>query len=167
MNSIDASLAGAISAALNSLVDLGRVSAGILARVLGVERPRSITSCDLARCAGPNFLPTSTASKRHAREPAGPFPALVPGPVCLSLSDAGRSDVYCFTVPDTGNFALANGMIASQCADSVRYAAMSRPWMAGKPPVDLPIDGMEALTLDRLWEEHAADRSNAGRRQRV
>jgi hypothetical protein len=53
--------------------------------------------------------------------------------VCLSVRDAGRSDVYCITVPDTGNFSLANGAIVSNCADDWRYACMSRPWIRSLP----------------------------------
>jgi hypothetical protein len=54
----------------------------------------------------------------------------MPGLECLSLSEAGRHDVYCLTVPATGNFTLANGAIVSNCVDEVRYACMSRPYLA-------------------------------------
>jgi len=92
-----------------------------------------------ARSVAPSSKSTDTARSRHAREPVGPFPALAVGPACLSVSDAGRSDVYCFTVPDTGNFELANGVIAAQCADEWRYACMSRPYTRPKPQPPKPL----------------------------
>lgn len=74
------------------------------------------------------FLPISTPRSKPVREFAGLRPAPSQGPVCLNVSEAGCEDVYCLTVPDTGNFELANGMIVSNCADSIRYGIMSRPW---------------------------------------
>jgi hypothetical protein len=50
------------------------------------------------------------------------------GPECITVSDAGHDDVYCLTVPETGSFELANGMIVANCADSVRYGCTSRPY---------------------------------------
>ncbi len=37
---------------------------------------------------------------------------------------AGNADVYCLNVPDTGNFAIENGVIVSNC-DALRYLCMS------------------------------------------
>jgi len=59
-----------------------------------------------------------------------PHNAAAPGPICLSLVEAGLGDVYCLTVPSTGNFELANGIVVANCGDEWRYACMSRPFMA-------------------------------------
>lgn len=56
------------------------------------------------------------------------------GVECISVEDAGSSDVYCITVPDGGCFALGNGLIVSNCADEFRYAMMSRPYIQKAPP---------------------------------
>ena len=37
-----------------------------------------------------------------------------------SIEDVGYDDVYCISVPDTGNF-VANGMVIRNC-DALRYA---------------------------------------------
>jgi hypothetical protein len=74
-----------------------------------------------------NSKPTNTQKSRHVRSLAGALQAQSRALVCLSVSEAGKTDVYCLTVPDTGNFVLANGAIVSNCADRDRYACMSRP----------------------------------------
>jgi hypothetical protein len=98
--------------------------------------------------------PIGTARSALVREPAGPYPALRAGPECLNISEAGRADVYCFTVPATGNFELANGMIALQCGDDWRYACMSRPY---KPPLPVPPAKPrflnEALAHELFWPQ--------------
>lgn len=39
----------------------------------------------------------------------------------VRVEPAGRSDVYCLTVPGVGHFSLANGVLVSNCADMTRY----------------------------------------------
>ena len=39
-------------------------------------------------------------------------------------------------------------------ADEWRYACMSRPWITKTPDEQQPMRGMEALTLDKLFEDH-------------
>lgn len=34
---------------------------------------------------------------------------------CVSVESAGRSDVYCLTVPETAAFAVAEGVIVHNC----------------------------------------------------
>jgi len=41
----------------------------------------------------------------------------------IDIVEVRNNDVYCLTVPATGNFALANGLIVSNCADVLRYLA--------------------------------------------
>ena len=89
-------------------------------------------------------------SKKYARAIARVFPALAPGPVCYSVKAAGVSDVYCFTVPDTGTFELANGMVAFQCADDWRYAVLSRPWLKDKPALAPPKDAYRTAFDDLI-----------------
>jgi hypothetical protein len=50
---------------------------------------------------------------------------------CLRIEDAGRADVYCLTVPDTGAFAVESGIIAHNCT---RYLIMSGLALAGWQP---------------------------------
>lgn len=73
----------------------------------------------------------STATQRPRTAPANVVQKQAPEQelVCLSVNDAGIADVYCLTVPDTGNFTLANNAIVANCADQTRYACMSRPWI--------------------------------------
>jgi hypothetical protein len=53
---------------------------------------------------------------------------------CVSVERLNeKQDVYCITVPSTGCFALAGGMIVANCADDWRYACMSRPYVRPKP----------------------------------
>lgn len=44
-----------------------------------------------------------------------------------------RADVYCLTVPETGAFALGNGVIVHNCGDETRYACSARPWVRAIP----------------------------------
>lgn len=58
---------------------------------------------------------------------------------CVSVERLlDRRDVYCLTVPETGNFALENGVIVANCADETRYACLSRPWIAKEKPKPAP-----------------------------
>lgn len=53
---------------------------------------------------------------------------------CVSVSAAGRSDVYCLTVPGTHSFAVSNGILVHNCCDAMRYFVMTgREVMRGKP----------------------------------
>ena len=44
-----------------------------------------------------------------------------------SVSYAGKADVFNMEVEDTHNFVIQGGVIAHNCADSVRYFLMSKP----------------------------------------
>lgn len=44
-----------------------------------------------------------------------------------SISPAGVADVFNMEVEDTHDFAIANGVIAHNCYDMVRYVAMENP----------------------------------------
>ena len=85
------------------------------------------------------------------------------GPVrCVSVERLlERRDVYCLTVPDTGNFALENGAIVANCADESRYACLSRPWIP-KPKLPPP-------QKDLIYEVQPDGRvsANMGVRERV
>jgi hypothetical protein len=43
---------------------------------------------------------------------------------CVLTTPMGKADVYCLNVPDTGNFAIENGVVVSNC-DALRYLCMS------------------------------------------
>ena len=44
-----------------------------------------------------------------------------------SISPAGKADVFNMEVDDTHNFVIQGGVIAHNCADSIRYFCMMRP----------------------------------------
>ena len=49
------------------------------------------------------------------------------GPVALSVTPAGKADVYCLRVPRIKHFSILGGIIVHNCADVVRYASMAWP----------------------------------------
>lgn len=95
----------------------------------GGARPVWMTRTVHALSAATRSLRTNIQRSKPVRALAGLLHRGGPGLVCLSVSDAGRADVYCLTVPDTGNFVLANGAVVHNCGDEARYACMSRPWI--------------------------------------
>jgi hypothetical protein len=51
------------------------------------------------------------------------------------------TDVYCITVPKTEAFCIESGIVVHNCADSARYACMSRPWREKPQTAEvIPID---------------------------
>jgi hypothetical protein len=103
-------------------------SAPTSANQRGDGHPVSTMKSDLVPSAERNLWSTDIAESKHALLFAAARAVQKPGPVCLTLDDAGWDDVYCLTVPETGNFELANGMIVANCGDEIRYACMSRPY---------------------------------------
>ena len=110
--------------------------------------------------SAPNAALDSVQTGIPGHSPALPDVQALPrrerGPVCLSLKDAGRADVYCLTVPATGSFLLANGSVVANCADSWRYACMSRPWLNSRKPILTPLDGYKAANEDALRDRWMA-----------
>jgi len=92
-------------------------SAATAASQNGADGPGSTMS---TACA-PNAQPVS-ASTATARPSPAAGPALRR---CLSVRDAGRSDVYCLTVPETQAFAVENGVVVHNCMDATRYLIAS------------------------------------------
>ena len=45
----------------------------------------------------------------------------------MSISPAGKADVFNMEVDDTHNFVIQGGVIAHNCADSIRYFCMMNP----------------------------------------
>lgn len=99
---------------------------------LSALRSKSLAVC-ASTVAGRASRPIAIPKSGHARAIVGQSPAVAHELVCVEVKDAGRADVYCLTVPSTGNFALANGALVSNCADETRYACMSRPWIVTEP----------------------------------
>lgn len=54
--------------------------------------------------------------------------------LCQRVEDAGVSDVYCLTVPETEAFAVEGGVIVHNCMDALRYAVMSGRAVAAVQP---------------------------------
>jgi hypothetical protein len=151
--SIGASPEFASNAAPVSKAYITSVFARTLARPRGDALPVPMMRTASVRYAQGASASIVTRKSRPAPENAAASPALAPGPMCLDVRDAGRADVYCLTVPDTGNFELANGAIVANCADSVRYACMARPIIT-RPTLELPMRGIQQLTMGELWRDH-------------
>lgn len=66
----------------------------------------------------------------------------------ISVEGAGKSDVYCLSVPTTEAFSV-NGMVVHNC----RYACMSRPYETPKPPDKKPMTDLSNVTMNQLWQE--------------
>lgn len=102
------------------------------------ENPVSTTSIGPAPHVAVHSSPIGTRGRGRAAPSAGG--QYVAGWLrCLSVTPAGREDVYCLTVPDTGNFVLANGAVVANCADEARYFCMSRPWARPTPQPAGPV----------------------------
>lgn len=133
------------------------------ANPLGGELPVSMPLKDFVLSAARGFRPTNTPSKRPVLAHVAQQQVLERGPVCLRVRTHGAADVYCLTVPSTGNFALANGVIVSNCADTLRYACMARPMVTDQTEPAKPRYFQDA-TFNELLAEHDRLRGNAGGR---
>jgi hypothetical protein len=120
-----------------------------VSRAFDVDQER-ITRQGIVWCAAIHSRSTDIPKQKAALASVGRWRVREPGLACLSVEPIGREDVYCLTVPDTGNFMLANGVIVANCADESRYAAMSRPWTR-MPEVPKPIRGADKMTLGEAW----------------
>jgi len=74
------------------------------------------------------LLPTNTPRSKRAAENAKVR--------CLGVSDAGESDVYCLTVPETAAFAVESGVVVHNCMDATRYLCMGIHHAEAKPRGD-------------------------------
>jgi hypothetical protein len=81
----------------------------------------------LARSAARLFGPIDSSQ----REPVAGHAVLR----CVSVRPAGRSDVYCLTVPSTQAFAVESGVIVHNCMDALRYGIMTGIKIAMVEPV--------------------------------
>jgi hypothetical protein len=79
--------------------------------------PGSITSSAPASNAGQPSPSTNTSRPRTVVESVRLR--------CLAVRDAGRSDVYCMTVPGLEAFAVETGVIVHNCMDATRYYIVS------------------------------------------
>ncbi|HEX4571252.1 MAG TPA: hypothetical protein VH184_12545, partial [Dongiaceae bacterium] len=70
-----------------------------------------------------------------------------------------RRPTFNLTVADAHLF-YANGVLSSNtagedhAADAVRYACMARP-VVTRPTLELPMKGLQQLTMNDLWRDHA------------
>lgn len=112
------------------------------------ERPIRSTSTWLKAV----FIATPTVGKRR----------------CVSVAPSASADVYCLTVPDTGDFCIEGGLIVSNCGDEWRYACMSRPYVKTKTEAPKPMafvgqpDGTikSTLTFNEMVKRQGARRAN-------
>lgn len=78
---------------------------------------------------------------------------------CVKIEAAPREDAYCITVPDTECFAIESGIIVSNCVDSIRYAAMSRPYVTNlerkQPDRMFAVGPGNQLTIDDVMDGHS------------
>lgn len=108
------------------------------------DRPSSVATPAARRSAVAASSIASSASVRSAAPLSGPAVSGPAGgaaasaearfPRCSAVESLNPSDVFCLTVPDTGCFLLANGLVVGNC-DAARYAVMSRPWTPAPKPV--------------------------------
>lgn len=95
---------------------------------------------DNVASAALNLLSIATLKKRRAQDHARLR--------CVSVRPAGRADVYCMTVPDTGAFVLGNTAIVHNCQDAARYLCVTGFEIAKtKPQADF------AARRARDWRE--------------
>lgn len=141
-----------------------------LVALLSGALPAPTTNSGAVTSAGAGSPPIATPSSGRAPLSAAQRPAGARGLVCRKVEPAGREDVYCLTVPETGNFALANGAIVANCADTVRYGCMSRPFSRQTPAKQQPVhefmadaDGVirSGLTFREIIERKRRKREDA------
>lgn len=113
--------------------EIARAIAPMLARLRRAELLASMISRSNASRVTRHSSPIDTPKQRTARALAGGLSFRGQRLGCLAVSDAGKGDAYCLTVPDAGAFLLANGLAVSNCADELRYACLSRPYTAPLP----------------------------------
>lgn len=102
-------------------------SAPITARPSGGKMQGWMTRLASALSAARHSPLTNMPASRHAAGNAVVH--------CLGVSDAGRSDVYCLTVPETAAFAVEGGTVVHNCMDATRYLVM-KLHLATTRPVD-------------------------------
>jgi len=100
-------------------------SAPIAARPNGGKRRGWMTRFVSALSARRSSRPTSIPASKHAAASAVVR--------CLGVSDAGRSDVYCLTVPETAAFAVEGGVVVHNCMDATRYLVMGLQHATTRP----------------------------------
>lgn len=88
---------------------------------------------------------------------------------CVKVETMPREDAYCITVPDTECFAIENGIIVSNCVDSIRYAAMSRPYVTNlerkQPDRIFAVGPGNQLTINDVMDD--APRRSTARYERI
>jgi hypothetical protein len=118
----------ALGALLNSKALGEAASVPTRASLLTAVSRGLMTKREIAMSAGTISARIDTVGRKPALQTADLKPL-----VCLAVEFLKPQDVYCLTVPDVGCFLLGNGLIVSNCADTLRYGCMSRPWKAPPP----------------------------------
>ena len=132
----------------------------IRAKPLGGEHPASTMLRESVASAAALFRSTNTPSRKRVRRSAASRPRQSDGVYCTSVEPAGQADVYCLTVPGTECFVIEGGLLVHNCADEVRYACMSRPYVRPKPQEARPIDAKPTFgeAVERHLKRRQADR---------
>lgn len=120
-----------------------RTTAGFVpmpASPLGGGLPDWTTRTGFAWVAARHSPRTNTGKCNRAVGNADTASARTNAVECLRIEVAGKSDVYCLTVPDGEAFTLASGIVVHNCADSLRYGCMARPWVTPSPTPPKPAD---------------------------
>ena len=116
---------------------IGFVQTAAKAKQGGFQAWTTLTG--LVSSAARFFASTVTTRKRPAASHA-----LVR---CRSVTDAGRSDVYCLRVPSTEAFAVEGGAVVHNCMDAMRYWCVSGIAIAKVQPA--PKVGLVPAIADR------------------
>jgi hypothetical protein len=117
------------------------------------ERRKLTTSNENVSSAASHFGSIASQRRQRVGESAVLLCSRKSRPACRAISEAGRADVYCLTVPDAGSFVLANGIAVANCADDWRYGVLSRPWLKTPIVPEEPADGYKPVEdAQRLQE---------------
>jgi hypothetical protein len=137
-------------------------------RHIGV-RAAWMTLIAFAESAAVRLKLINTASKERALGVAARRLAAMHAVECLKVESASNEDAYCITVPSTECFALEGGIITSNCVDSIRYAAMSRPYVTNlerkQPDRMFAVGPGNQLTINDVMDD--APRRSTARYERI
>lgn len=107
----------------------------------------------------PQFAPTVAANtlSQPLNRNRESFAEITVEPVrCVNVEEMPARPVYCLSEPITQAFTIHGGMIVHNCADQVRYACNSRPWVRQSVPAKKPVT-QQNMTMNDLWRARARD----------
>jgi hypothetical protein len=128
----------------------------------GDETTKLTPRLDIAQFVAKSFKSTDIQKSKHVQGYVEAFQADRKDVVCLKIEEAEPADVYCLDVPDVHNFSIEHGIIVHNCADSIRYACMTRPYIRDKEVIQPP-RGLNSATFGevlRNYDKNMNSRTN-------